>query len=109
MKLHKDGTLEGTPQEIAEYNRLMAVQQIPAQKRWSPTDVTTPWMPTNPFWQPQVTCDGTQDIVQMQKEYWDKTSIWNRPSSRLVSGTVINAKVVCEGYKQHELKFDGEE
>jgi len=24
MKLHKDGTLEGTPQEIAEYNRLMA-------------------------------------------------------------------------------------
>lgn len=24
MKLHKDGTVEGTPQEIAEYNRLIA-------------------------------------------------------------------------------------
>lgn len=23
MKLHKDGTIEGTPQEIAEYNRLI--------------------------------------------------------------------------------------
>lgn len=22
MKLHKDGTIEGTPQEVAEYNRL---------------------------------------------------------------------------------------
>ena len=24
MKLHKDGTLEGTPQELAEYSRLIA-------------------------------------------------------------------------------------
>jgi hypothetical protein len=31
MKLHKDGTLEGTPQEIAEYNRLMEAHEIEKQ------------------------------------------------------------------------------
>ena len=28
MKLHKDGTLDGTPAEIAEYQRLMEQKQI---------------------------------------------------------------------------------
>lgn len=29
MKIHKDGTIEGTPEEIAEYTKLTAVQQHP--------------------------------------------------------------------------------
>lgn len=29
MKLHKDGTLEGTPQELAEYSRLIAEKKEP--------------------------------------------------------------------------------
>ncbi|MNH83825.1 hypothetical protein D3C73_362300 [compost metagenome] len=35
MKLHKDGTVEGTPQEIAEYNRL-SNQANPALCNWPP-------------------------------------------------------------------------
>lgn len=35
MKLHKDGTVEGTPQEIAEYNRLMH-QPFPPLHNWPP-------------------------------------------------------------------------
>lgn len=29
MKLHKDGTIEGTPQELAEYSRLIAEKKEP--------------------------------------------------------------------------------
>jgi len=29
LKLHKDGTLEGTPQELAEYSRLIAEKKEP--------------------------------------------------------------------------------
>lgn len=29
MKLHRDGTIEGTPQELAEYSRLIAEKKEP--------------------------------------------------------------------------------
>lgn len=39
MKLHPDGTVEGTPAEIAEYGKLKAVQQQPLKF----VDPLIPW------------------------------------------------------------------
>lgn len=89
MKLHKDGTVEGTPEEIAEYNRLVNGTQtlgpVGGQYR-SPSDASNPLLPRDII-KPVITSAGgcsvqsggtnitawnemTRDIMQMQEEYW---------------------------------------
>lgn len=78
MKLHKDGTLEGTPQEIAEYNRLMMPAMIyRASSIKSPSDGSDPFMP-DPISRP-VSCEDTKNIVQTQIEIQKKKKPWERP------------------------------
>ncbi|MMZ62740.1 hypothetical protein D1872_249590 [compost metagenome] len=55
MKLHPDGTIEGSPQEILEYKRL----QIPTVPKRA-EGIQSPLMP-NPL-HPTVTCSGLQGI-----------------------------------------------
>lgn len=98
MKLHKDGTVEGTPQEIAEYNRLINGTQtlgpVGGQYR-SPSDASNPLMPRDTI-KPVITSGGstiqsdgrgitawnemTREIVQMQEEYWKNRKPGDRPT-----------------------------
>ena len=84
MKLHKDGTLEGTPQEIAEYNRLTK-ELVPPFRPWNDPFKTIgtgmPLMP-NPI-QPTITCDKTKSIVDMQLETQKSMNPAERPIARL--------------------------
>lgn len=57
MKLHKDGTLEGTPQEIAEYNGL-----ITSQKKSGISGI-----------------GASMDILKIQEDVYKNRQPWERP------------------------------
>ncbi|WP_339283692.1 hypothetical protein [Paenibacillus sp. FSL R5-0486] len=99
MKLHKDGTVEGTPQEIAEYNRLVNGTQtlgpVGGQYR-SPSAASNPLLPGDTI-KPVITSAGgsgiqsggrnitawnemTRGIMQMQEEYWKNRKPEDRPT-----------------------------
>lgn len=99
MKLHADGTIEGTPQEIAEYNRLMNGTQtlgpVGGQYR-SPSDASNPFMPRDMI-KPVITSAGgcsiqsggknitawnemTRDIMELQRDYWKSCKPEDRPT-----------------------------
>lgn len=75
MKLHKDGTLEGTPYEIAEYNRLVKEPYPPLHN--------TPWKPQNPLFAPAIKCGETKSIVDIQLEAQKNMNPWERQMASL--------------------------
>ncbi len=96
MKLHKDGTVEGTPQEIAEYNRLVNPLSIAVDVGYrSPSDASNPLLPRDTI-KPVITSGGcsiqsdskgitawnemTRDIMRMQEEYWKNRKPEDRPT-----------------------------
>lgn len=56
MKLHADGTLEGTPEEIAQYQKMQSEQALKNIVDWSKQ-----WgnKPPHYFYYPQVTCGSS--------------------------------------------------
>lgn len=98
MKLHKDGTVEGTPQEIAEYTRLVNGTQPLGPvggQCCSPSDASNPLLPRDTI-KPVITSGGqsiqsdgrgitaqnvmTRDIMQLQEEYWKNRKPEDRPT-----------------------------
>ncbi|MGW8439961.1 hypothetical protein ACWGXJ_02995 [Paenibacillus sp. S33] len=61
MKLHPDGTVEGSPQEILEYKRL----QMPTVPKRA-EGIQSPLMP-NPL-HPAITCDSTTSGIYVSKQ-----------------------------------------
>ncbi|MGG4217302.1 hypothetical protein ABEW32_03610 [Paenibacillus jamilae] len=64
MKLHPDGIIEGSPQEILEYKRLVK----PKGEREYPElkGIQSPLMP-NPL-HPAITCDSTKEGIYVSKQ-----------------------------------------
>lgn len=99
MKLHKDGTAEGTPEEIAEYNRLVnGIQNLgPVGGQYrSPSDASNPLLPRDTI-KPVITSAGgcsiqsggknitawnetTRDIMELQGDYWKSPKPGDRPT-----------------------------
>lgn len=88
MKLHKDGTIEGTPQEIADYCQVLQGVEHNGEMdpysplRWRrPSDAPSPLFP-NPL-QPTITCGETKSIVEIQLEAQKNMKSWERNVSTL--------------------------
>lgn len=72
MKLHKDGTVEGTPEEIAEYNRLVN-NMAPRLCNWPPYTL-----------KPEITSGGIQSAMTSMDQ--------QRAYGHVYTGGVIQAR-----------------
>jgi hypothetical protein len=87
MKFHKDGTLEGTPQEIAEYNRLMSGPIIEAGTidaesiRKSVSESMK--IQTDMLRRQEEKLHGSTDIMKIQEDVFKNRQPWERPMAIL--------------------------
>lgn len=86
MKLHKDGTVEGTPQEIAEYNRLTSGSTVEDQRAEMVKllDKLNKQAIASPTKQERDTiireADAVRGLMRMQEEYWKNRKPEDRPT-----------------------------
>lgn len=80
MKLYKDGTIEGTPAEIAEYGKLTAVQQHP----FKITEPVVKYLQKSISHPISINKQLKKEIEEAKKELLDR---WGRDSARLLFGS----------------------
>jgi len=82
LKLHKDGTVEGTPEEIAEYNRLSAI--IPDKRYlidWLAELNKQACTATGSEQHKKIIseADKVRWLIQLQQEHWKNRKPEDRP------------------------------